>query len=326
MTTLNSTLVLMKRFFIFLLLSGSLQSFAQENTISYESNGKTSILEAENPFSKFIGEWVLKDDKWSQNWGGQTEHIKILKHHTVSAGINTKNSLISVIDGPEPNGHIFWSYNPNTKEVHHLSSFGDIRAGNGKGIIDENGNVSLKLFFEGEPKGTYRKYNYIWLSKDEYELKSVQFDANDNPTGLFYGGNFIRIQKDDVKSEILKHGEVIRKAFSEGDVEKIKSLHHPDVIKALGYNDIKTGREEVISGLVGTLENYNLEFVKNEVESILVNGDIAIEQTKFSIKGTPKKGGESFIFNGRTMVTYIRYNKSPTGWATIREIIQSATQ
>ena len=157
-------------------------------------------------------------------------------------------------------------------------------------------------------------------------MKSVQFDTNDNPTGLFYGGTFIRIQKDDVKSEILKHGEVIRKAFSEGDVEKIKSLHHPDVIKALGYNDIKTGREEVISGLIGTLENYNLEFIKNEVESILIEGNIAIEQTKFSIKGTSKEGGDSFLFNGRTMVTYVKYDKSPTGWATIREIIQPETE
>ena len=173
-----------------------------------------------------------------------------------------------------------------------------LRAGHGKGTIDANGNVTLKLVFEGEPEGTYRKYNYTWLNNDEYELKSVQFDVNDKPTGLFYGGTFIRIQKDDIKSEILNHGEVIRKAFAEGDLEKIKSLHHPDVIKALGYNDIKTGREEVISGLVGTLENYNLEFVKNDVESILVNGDIAIEQTRFSIKGTPKEDGDSFTFSG----------------------------
>ncbi len=128
------------------------------------------------------------------------------------------------------------------------------------------------------------------------------------------------------KSEILNHGYIIRKAFSEGDVEKIKSLHHPDVIKALGYNDIKTGREEVINGLIGTLENYNLEFIKNEVENILIEGNIAIEQTKFSIKGTSKEGGDSFLFNGRTMVTYVKYDKSPTGWATIREIIQPETE
>ncbi|WP_282043793.1 hypothetical protein [Winogradskyella flava] len=298
--------------------------FTQKTSIEYESNGKTATLESKNPFSKFIGKWTLKNDNWSQNWGGETEHIKIPKHHTVSAGINTKNSLISIIDGPEPNGHIFWSYNPNTKEVYHLSSFGDIRAGHGKGTIDENGNLRLKLSFEGEPQDTYRIYTYTWLTDNEYELKSIQFDENDKPTGLFYGGIFIRIKKDEgeLKKEILNHGKIIREAFSKADIETIRSLHHPKVIKALGYNDIKNGREAVVSSLRDTLSNYNLEFIENEIENILVEGNIAIEQTKFSIKGTPKQGGESFIFSGRTMVTYIKYADSPTGWATIREIIQ----
>lgn len=133
-------------------------------------------------------------------------------------------------------------------------------------------------------------------------------------------------QNEKIEKEILKNGEIIRKAFSDGDIEKIRSLHHPDVIKALGYNNLKIGREEVINGLIETLKNFNLEFIQNNVENIFIQDNIAIEQTKFSIKGTPKAGGESFIFNGRTMVTYIRYDKSPTGWATIREIIQPATE
>lgn len=133
-------------------------------------------------------------------------------------------------------------------------------------------------------------------------------------------------QNEKIKNEILKNGETIRKAFSNGDIDKIKSLHHPDVIKALGYNDLKIGRDEVIEGLKETLNYFNLEFVKNDVENILIKDNIAIEQTKFSIKGTPKNGGDPFIFNGRTMVTYIRYDKSPTGWATIREIIQPAIE
>ncbi|MEM8902042.1 MAG: hypothetical protein AAGC85_28300 [Bacteroidota bacterium] len=62
--------------------------------------------------------------------------------------------------------------------------------------------------------------------------------------------------------------------------------------------------------------------MKNEVESIYLKGEVAIEQSRFAIQGTPKEGGDPFIFKGRTMVTYIRYEKSPTGWATIREIIQ----
>lgn len=132
-------------------------------------------------------------------------------------------------------------------------------------------------------------------------------------------------QEDKIKSEILKTGELIRSAFSKGDIEAIKSFHHPDVVKALGYKNVQSGREEVIDGLRGTLDEYTLDFVENKVESILIQGDIAIEQTLFSIKGTPKKGGEPFVFGGRTMVTYIKYKKSPTGWATIREMIQQAT-
>ncbi|WP_222982488.1 nuclear transport factor 2 family protein [Flagellimonas meishanensis] len=147
----------------------------------------------------------------------------------------------------------------------------------------------------------------------------ILFMALQIPTGVYS-------QNKSIESEILKNGEIIRKAFADGNIEKIKSLHHPDVIKALGYNDLKIGRDEVIRGLKETLENFNLEFIKNDVESIFVNENIAIEQTKFSIRGIPKNGGEPFIFSGRTMVTYIRYDKSPTGWATIREIIQPATE
>ncbi len=142
---------------------------------------------------------------------------------------------------------------------------------------------------------------------------------------LFFVSHSVSAQHDTIEKEILDNGKEIREAFSNGNLEKIKSLHHPDVIKALGYNDLKVGREEVMSGLKETLENYSLEFIENDVESILIRDSIVIEQTKFAIKGISKKEGTSFVFKGRTMVTYIRYSKSPTGWATIREIIQPAT-
>ncbi|MGD1846110.1 MAG: YybH family protein [Salibacteraceae bacterium] len=128
-----------------------------------------------------------------------------------------------------------------------------------------------------------------------------------------------------IRQQILDNGAVIRAAFAEGDLQKIEALHHPKVEKALGYTNVQKGREAVIKGVATTLENYSIEFIENEVESILIDGNLAIEQTKFSIAGKPKKGGEPFTFSGRTLVTYIRYEKSPTGWATIREIIQPAT-
>ena len=186
--------VIAKCFLLILILSSTIVS-AQKTSIEYELNGRSVDNVSKNPFGKFIGEWTLKDDNWTHNWGNGTETIKILNHHTVSKEINTDNSLLSIIDGPEPNGHIFWSYNPNTKEVFHLSSFGTIRAGNGKGTVDTNGNLELKLTFEGEPEGTYRIYNYKWVNENEYHMKSVQYGENDKPTGLFYEGTFVRFDK-----------------------------------------------------------------------------------------------------------------------------------
>lgn len=140
---------------------------------------------------------------------------------------------------------------------------------------------------------------------------------------IFLSSIISHSQHDYTKQGILQHGRLIREAFSKNDIKRIRELHHPEVVKALVYNNIQTGRNEVIKGLEDTLKNYTLEFTKNEVENILIEGNIAIEQTKFSIKGIPKnQENQSFIFSGRTMVTYIKYKDSPTGWATIREIIQ----
>ncbi|MEM8900354.1 MAG: hypothetical protein AAGC85_19720 [Bacteroidota bacterium] len=177
---------------VFLFFSPRLKS--QTTSIEYELNGRSTKDFSKNPFNKYIGEWTLKDDDWTQNWGGETETIKIPGHHTVTTQLNTDNSLLSIIDGPEPNGHIFWSYNPNTGEVQHLSSFGTIRAGSGAGTVSETGDVTLKLVFEGEAKGTYRIYHYKWIDGDEYHMKSVQYTEDGEPTGLFYEGYFVRIK------------------------------------------------------------------------------------------------------------------------------------
>lgn len=316
----------------------TLASQAQSDTIIFQLNGRAPngvlenkpVEEVTNPFARFIGEWALKDDQWTQNWGGGTETIEIKGHHTVCRKINTDNSLLSIIDGPEPNGHIFWTYNPVTKTINHASSFGESRIGRGNGTINDRGDLSLTLTFEGEAPGTYRVYTYRWLSENEYEMTSVQMDQNDQPTGLHYGGNFVRIKPDQgedtasVRQEILDHGQQIRMAFAASDLDRIRSLHHPEVTKALGYGDLKTGRAEVMAGLAETLRAYQLSFSENIVESILIRGNTAIEQSRFSIRGTPRGEGEPFVFRGRTMVTYVRYANSPTGWAAIREIIQPA--
>ncbi len=70
---------------------------AQKETITYELNGRNITDASKNPFAKFIGEWTLKNDKWTHNWGEKTETIQIPNHHTVSKQINTDNTLFSII-------------------------------------------------------------------------------------------------------------------------------------------------------------------------------------------------------------------------------------
>lgn len=140
---------------------------------------------------------------------------------------------------------------------------------------------------------------------------------------LFFISLNLFSQKQNLRDEIINHGKLIRKAFGEEDIETLKLTHHPNVIKALAYNNIHKGRSEVIKGLKETLKNYKLEFVKNDIENIFIRNNIAIEQTIFTIRGTAKKGNDTFTFSGRTMVTYIKSTESPTGWVTIREIIQT---
>ena len=139
------------------------------------------------------------------------------------------------------------------------------------------------------------------------------------PLVLTYG------QSNADRESLEKTSEAIRTAFARGDLDTIMAYHHPDVIKALSFHKYLVGREAVAEDLRKTLQQFKLEFEENRVESLLIQGDTAIEQTVFAIKSTPKSRGESYLFRGRTQVVYVRYQKSPTGWASIREIIQPAT-
>jgi ketosteroid isomerase-like protein len=113
-------------------------------------------------------------------------------------------------------------------------------------------------------------------------------------------------------------------AFARGDVPAIMALHHPDVIKYFGGNNVIKGRAAVGKALAETFKVSKLEFVENKVESTLFNGETVIESRIFTIKVTPKNGGQPTYAHGRSMVMYVRYKDSPYGWVSIREMAQAA--
>src|SRR6201999_2137831 len=114
--------------------------------------------------------------------------------------------------------------------------------------------------------------------------------------------------------------QAIRAAFARGDVAGVMAYHHPDVIKALAYHTYQNGADAVASGLRGTFQQFHVEFLEDKNEYLLLRGDTAIEESLFTIRSIPKAGGAPQIFKGRSMVVYVRYAKSPTGWASIREM------
>jgi len=143
-------------------------------------------------------------------------------------------------------------------------------------------------------------------------------------TGGFASDTYSGSEQD--RSELQQTSEGIRAAFARGDVQGILAYHHPDVVKALACNKFLNGRDALRADLSETLGHVRLEWLENHVESTLVQGNTAVEMTAFTIRGTPKDGGQPFVFKGRAMVVYVRYKGSPTGWASIREVVQPATQ
>jgi len=126
------------------------------------------------------------------------------------------------------------------------------------------------------------------------------------------------------RASLQKTGEAIRAAFARGDIETIMAYHHPDVIKATTYDRYRVGREAVKADLLATFQVFNLSFEQYSNENTFFQGDTAVEQSLFTIKASPKDGSAPVYFKGRSLVVYVRYDKSPTGWASIRELIQPA--
>jgi ketosteroid isomerase-like protein len=127
-----------------------------------------------------------------------------------------------------------------------------------------------------------------------------------------------------LKQSLEKATAAIRSAFEKGDATLVAQLHSPDVIKYFGGNNVVVGRDAVEKGAREWFQNSKVEFIESTVENTEFVGNIAIQTSIFSIKTTPKDGGQPSIGRGRSMVIYIQDKTSPTGWLTLREFVQEA--
>ena len=128
----------------------------------------------------------------------------------------------------------------------------------------------------------------------------------------------------DDRDSLERTTRAIRDGFARGDVSAVVALHHPDVIKYFGGANVVKGRAAMEKGLSAMFKDSKVEFIDNRVESMLFQGETAVETSIFRMRVTSKASGRSRISSGRAMVVYVRHKGSPTGWASIREMTQAA--
>ena len=74
-----------------------------------------------------------------------------------------------------------------------------------------------------------------------------------------------------------------------GDVPAIVALHHPDVVKYFGGNNVVIGRAALEKGLTEMFRTSTLEFIDNKLESLIFVGETAIETSIFTIRARQKR-------------------------------------
>jgi len=111
-------------------------------------------------------------------------------------------------------------------------------------------------------------------------------------------------------------------AFLRGDVAGVMAYHHPDIRKALAYDRVVVGADAVAKDLAAGFAHARIEFIEDQIEDLVFNGDTAVQQARFAVRVTPRDGGMPTVFRGRSQVVWIRYAGSPSGWAALREMVQ----
>jgi hypothetical protein len=121
---------------------------------------------------------------------------------------------------------------------------------------------------------------------------------------------------------LQRTAEAIRAAYDRGDVAGSMAYHHPDIVKAAGYDRLLVGSRAVEDDFRRSVGNHATTFVGREVEDLLLLDGVAIQTTRLTAKRTPSGAGEPEIFRARTMSVYVRSDRTPTGWVLIRAIVQ----
>jgi len=89
------------------------------------------------------------------------------------------------------------------------------------------------------------------------------------------------------RTSLKKATLAIRDAFAKGDAALVAKLHHPDIVKYFGGDNVVIGRAALEKGLRQWFQSSTVEFLENNIESTVFTGSTAIETCIFN-EGYPK--------------------------------------
>ena len=146
----------------------------------------------EDPLKKFVGDWVLKNELWKSSENGNYTETELNNFAFKAELIGPDNTLLWHEDfGNGFLATILWSYQKESKIIHHLSNNGFNNIGIGVEKFDDRNDIRVETEYTNLCTNCYYEYYYHWISLDEIEFKAT-FYEDDNPNGDFYGGNFVR--------------------------------------------------------------------------------------------------------------------------------------
>lgn len=151
---------------------------------------QTSVSDSnKSRFTRFIGEWKLKDHIWKSKFGG--EQIDSTRTFIAKAA-SPSNSIVWNADfGSGSWAVLFWTYHEETGKVNHISNTNDNNIGIGIGEYNDNNDLVVEIDYPHGCTTCQRVYTYHWISPNEFEFNAAIYKEG-KLTDDYYGGTFIR--------------------------------------------------------------------------------------------------------------------------------------
>jgi ketosteroid isomerase-like protein len=153
-------------------------------------------------------------------------------------------------------------------------------------------------------------------------MKSVQYDANNQPTGLFYEGTFVRIKL--VKNQTIKEEiEAVLKVLDNNEIpiEAQLKVYSESIVHMAPNSEAITDKES-LKNYLKIQRSYGTSKMKHAIIDFEVLGDKILMRGEVKGAFYPKNGDapipfrtkNMFLFqreDGRLKIAKIIYNMSP---------------